>query len=166
MLLARLAQTSADVTAASGRKEKSDLLAAVIVDLEPIEIEAAIGFLTGSPRQGAIGVGWATVTKLDVAPAITASLSIGDLDNLLSSISQTRGPGSVTTRSDLLGAFFSRATELEHDFVRRVIMGDLRQGALGGVVTEAVSKASGVKQALFRRAVMLQGDLGTPPSSL
>ncbi len=160
MLLLRLAETSAAVAATSGRKAKGEALAAVLAELAPDEIEPAVGFLTGSPRQGAIGVGWATVAKVEVAPAAAATIEIGEFDRLLDEIAVTSGPGSATARNELLTGFLARATPPEHDFVRRILIGDLRQGALAGVVTDAVAKAAGVKLASLRRAVMLQGDLG------
>ena len=160
MLLRRLADTSVAVAATSSRKEKGELLAAVIADLDPEEVEAAIGFLTGSIRQGAIGVGWATVAKVAVEPAAEPTLEVAELDELLTEVAVTTGPGSAAARAGLLGAFLARATSAEHEFVRRVLIGDLRQGALQGVATDAVAKAAGVTQRLLRRAVMLQGDLG------
>ncbi len=160
MLLRRLADTSVAVAATSSRKEKGELLAAVVADLEADEVEAAIGFLTGSIRQGSIGVGWATVAKLDIEPAHDATLQVLELDELLSAIAVTTGPGSGATRAQLLTGLLARATEPEYEFVRRVLIGDLRQGALQGVVTDAVAKAAGVTQKLLRRAVMLRGDLG------
>ncbi|MGI9611650.1 MAG: ATP-dependent DNA ligase [Acidimicrobiales bacterium] len=160
MLLRRLADTSVAVAATSSRKEKSELLAAVIADLANDEIEAAVGFLTGSVRQGAIGVGWATISKVAVEPATRPTLEVCDLDELLTEIAATTGTGSEAKRGALLADFLGNATEVEHEFVRRVLIGDLRQGALAGVVTDAVAKAAGVTQKLMRRAVMLQGDLG------
>ena len=160
MLLKRLAETSQAVAATGSRKAKGELLAAVLADLQPSEVEPAIGFLTGSPRQGALGVGWATVSKVAVQPAEVASIDVLDLDGLLTTVATTSGPGSNNARTELLTEFLSRATEVEHDFIRSILIGDLRQGALAGVVTDAVAKAAGVKLALLRRAVMLQGDLG------
>ncbi|MDH3683054.1 MAG: ATP-dependent DNA ligase [Acidimicrobiia bacterium] len=160
MLLLRLAETSAAVAATGSRKAKGELLASVLADLEPDEIEPTVGFLIGAPRQGALGVGWATVSRVEVIPASEASLVVGDLDRLLTAISRTSGPGSATARTRLLNDFLAKATEAEHDLVRRILIGDLRQGALAGVLTDALAKASGVTQKLLRRAVMLQGDLG------
>lgn len=160
MLLARLAETSLAVAATSSRTAKRDLLAAVIADLDSSEVEPAIGFLTGAPRQGAIGVGWATVARLEVEPAAEASLGVTDLDELLTAVQATTGPGSVGARAELLTAFFTRATAPEHELVRRILVGELRQGALAGVVTDAVAAAAGVTATLLRRAVMLRGDLG------
>ena len=130
MLLRRLADTSAAVAATSSRTEKRDLLAAVLADLADEEIEAAVGFLTGSIRQGAIGVGWATVSKVAVETADDPTLEVLELDGLLTEIAATTGSGSAAARARLLATFLARATPAEHEFVRRVLIGDLRQGAL------------------------------------
>lgn len=160
MLLIELARTSAAVAATASRREKQERLAATIRGLAPDEIEPAVGLLMGAPRQGSLGVGWATVSRLQVAPAAEPSLPILALDTLLSELVATSGPGSVKARDGLLGAFLARATADEHELVRRILIGDLRQGALQGVLTDAVALAAEVKAASLRRAVMLQGDLG------
>ncbi|MEZ5408671.1 MAG: ATP-dependent DNA ligase [Acidimicrobiales bacterium] len=160
MLLIELARTSAAVAATASRREKQQLLAATLRGLAPDEIEPAVGLLMGAPRQGSLGVGWATVSRLQVEPAAEPSLPILALDTLLSELVATSGPGSVKARDLLLGAFLARATGDEHELVRRILIGDLRQGALQGVLTDAVALAAEVKAAPLRRAVMLQGDLG------
>ena len=160
MLLIELARTSAAVAATASRREKQQLLAATLRGLAPEEIEPAVGLLMGAPRQGSLGVGWATVARLQVEPADEPSLSILALDTLLSELVATSGPGSVKARDALLTAFLARATAEEHELVRRILIGDLRQGALQGVLTDAVALAAEVKAAALRRAVMLQGDLG------
>ena len=160
MLFLRIAEASAAVAATRSRTEKSQFLAAVLVDLAPGEVEPAVGFLVGSPRQGALGVGWATVSKLEVSPAPEASLTVADIDNLLTTLVATTGAGSAQARVELLAQTMAKATPDEQHFLDRLLIGDLRQGALAGVVTDAVAKAAGVKLKLMRRAVMLQGDLG------
>lgn len=160
MLFARVAEVSAAVGATRSRKEKGELLAALLSQLEPDEVEIAVGYLIGSPRQGALGVGWATVSKIEVPDVAEPTLSILDIDHLLDEIVATSGSGSNQARLDLLSATLGRATSGEQEFLARLLIGDLRQGALAGVVTDAVAKAAGVKLKLMRRAVMLQGDLG------
>ncbi len=163
MLLARLVATSAAVTATSSRTAKRELLAELLADVDVDEVEAAVGFLIGSPRQGALGVGWATVGKViqeELAePAGDPSITIGELDGALSELQRTEGEGSNRARRDLLAELLGRATLDERDYVGRLLTGGLRQGALAGVTTDAVAAAAGVKPALMRRATMLQGDL-------
>ncbi len=162
-LLARLAETSTVIAATSSRKAKSEALAVTIAELGQDEITAAIGFLTGSARQGRVGIGWAAIKRAidEAAPApAEPTLTIDDFDALFDTIADTVGAGSERARTDRLVEFIDRSTEIERPFVASVLLGDLRQGALAGVVTDAVAKAAGVKIALLRRAVMLSGDLG------
>ncbi|MEM7338167.1 MAG: ATP-dependent DNA ligase [Actinomycetota bacterium] len=159
MLLVRLAETSATVAATSKRTEKTTALADLIADLPPDDIEPAVAFMVGAPRQGAIGVGWATVGRIDLPPASEPSITVGELDAALDELLVTTGDGSVGDRRAILEALLGRATAVEQEFVARLLIGDLRQGALAGVVTDAVAKAAGVTQTLMRRAVMLRGDL-------
>ncbi len=132
MLLADLVETSAAVASTRARSTKTAALADLLVRLAPDEIEPAVGFLTGDARQGRIGVGWATLVKLDVAPATVPTLTIADVDRALDRIQATTGSGSSGDRHDILRDVFDRATQHEIDFLRRLLVGELRQGALAG----------------------------------
>ncbi len=163
MRLAELAETSQALRTTSSRKAKAQLLADLLVRLSGPEIVPAIGFLLATPRQGAIGVGWATVARLDQRPVGGETPHPADVlgfDALLSEIAVTTGTGSEAARAAQLNLFLAGCEEQEAEFVRRVLVGDARQGALGGVMTDAVARAAEVKPALMRRAVMLRGDLG------
>jgi len=160
VLLADLAATSNAVAATRARSTKTAALADLLGRLAPDEVEPAVGFLTGEARQGRIGVGWATVFRLEVEPAPTASLTIGDVDRALERVQATTGGGSSAGRQQILRAVFDRATAEELDFLRRLLVGELRQGALAGVMADAVARAASVPTALVRRAAMLSGDLG------
>ena len=175
MLLHRLATTSVAVTAASARNEKVRLLGETIADLSPSEVAPAVSFLSGSIRQGRIGVGWATASRLTADLADSPTLTVGELDAAFDQLSQISGPGSVAARDEVLRSLLTRSTEVELEFVRRLIVGEVRQGALAGVVTAAVVAATkiraergsgeAVKLADLRRAAMLLGDLPTAASS-
>lgn len=160
MLLADLVATADAVASTGSRNAKVALIADALRRLEPNEIAAAVGFLSGVPRQGKIGVGWATVWRLEVSPSVQASLTVADLDDALTEIQRTTGQGSALARARILTDLMTRATAAEIDFVRRLMVGELRQGALEGVMTDAVAKASDVPIARVRRAMMLGGDLG------
>ncbi len=158
--LRALAATTEAVRATSSRKAKTELLADLLRQLQPEEIVPAIGFLLAKPRQGAIGVGWATVARLD--ETLTASdhpPTVVGFDSLLSEVLLTTGSGSVQRRSDMISQFLTRCDESEVELVKRVLIGEARQGALAGVVTDAAAKAAEVKAAAMRRGAMLQGDL-------
>lgn len=168
MRLGALAATTDALRETSSRKAKAELLAELLRQLEPPEIVPAIGFLLATPRQGAIGVGWATVARLskteatdtDRAENNTTDADVLGFDRLLSQVAVTTGTGSEAARAAQIRAFLNRCDPNEQDFVKRVLVGDARQGALAGVMTDAVAKATGIKAATVRRAVMLRGDLG------
>ena len=160
MLFAEIAAVSGVVAATSKRGEKTAALAEVIARLDAGEVEAAVGFLSGSLRQGRIGTGWRAVSSVDFAAAAEPSLTIGDVDATISRLQATTGAGSVAARAELLSGLLNQATEPEADMIRQLLSGGIRQGALAGVVTDAVAKAAGVKAAILRRGAMLCGDLG------
>jgi DNA ligase 1 len=147
------------VAGTTSRSRKVAVLAALLQHLDPAEIPAAVGFLAGVPRQGRVGVGYATIYRLEHTPAKEPSLRIGDLDRAITAIQQTTGSGSAAARKQILSDLFARATEEEADFIRRLFTGELRQGALAGLMVDAVAKAAGVPGELARRALMLSGDL-------
>jgi DNA ligase-1 len=161
MLLADVVATSAAVAADRARTVKSKALADLLQRLRPEEILPVIGFLVGEARQGRIGVGYATVFGLDVPPADTPTLTIAEVDQTLDRLAATNGTGSLAARNQLLTGLLARATEDEAAFLRRLLVGELRQGALAGVMADAVARAAGVPTSAVRRALMLSGDLGT-----
>jgi DNA ligase-1 len=158
--LAEVVATSDAATATRSRTAKAEALAGLLGRLHHDEVEPVIGWLTGDPRQGRIGIGWATVAGLDVAPAAEPSLAVTDLDRALDEVAVTTGSGSQAKRNGILVALLSRATAAEADFLRRLLVGELRQGALEGVMVDAIAKASEVPATVVRRAHMLGGRLG------
>ena len=160
MLLDELVTTSDTVAATRSRLAKVDALAALLVRLEPDEIAPAIGFLVGKPRQGRVGVGWRSVATVMGEPAETPSLTVGDLDALLDRLRATAGTGSAADRTRDLRDLTSRATEREQGFLAKVLLGEMRTGALEGVVTDAIARAAQRPGDVVRRAAMLSGDLG------
>lgn len=161
MLLHDLVTATDAVASTSSRLAKVAALAAALRELEPDEVAPAIGFLTASPRQGRLGVGWRSLTKLDVAHAAEPTLTVSDVDAALSRLAAADGAGSVLARTGELEALAGAATEAEWDFLARVMLGELRTGALEGVLLDAIAKASERDAATVRRAAMLSGDLGT-----
>jgi len=159
-LLAEVVAASDAATATSSRTAKAEALAAVLGRLGADEVEPVIGWLTGEARQGRIGIGWATVARLESAPAAEPSLTVGDLDAALDEVAVTTGSGSVARRNAILQDLLARATAAETDFLRRLLIGELRQGALEGVMVDAIARASTVPATVVRRAHMLGGRLG------
>jgi DNA ligase-1 len=158
-LLADVVATSMRVAETSARSQKVALLAGLLRAVEPDEVGMVAGFLSGVPRQGRVGVGYATVFGVECEPARDPTLTVLDLDGAISEIHGATGTGSAARRRELLVSLLSRATTEEADFVRRLLTGELRQGALAGVLVDAVAKASSVPGDLARRAFMLSGDL-------
>ncbi len=159
-LLNEVVATSAEVTKTASRKSKTSLLADLFRRLQVSELGPAIGLLIGQPRQRRIGVGYVSVFNVNSDPADQPTLSISDVDETLTALQQAIGPGSQKLRSDLLNTLMGRATATEQAFLRQVITGEVRQGALSGVVAEAVALAFGIPPTLVRRASMLRGNLG------
>src|SRR5881409_1422546 len=160
MLLQQLVRTSLLVADTSSRLAKIDLLAALLRQAAPEEIEIVIAYLSGRVRQAKIGVGWATLEAARTASAETASLGILDVDATLERLASTGGKGSAASRSALLKTLFAGATIEEQDFLVRLLTGELRQGALEGIMVEAVARSAGLPAPEVRRATMLAGDLG------
>ncbi len=160
MLLNVLVTTSNQVAATSGRLAKITMLADLLKQASPDEIELAIAYLSGTIRQSKIGVGWATLQKAKTHVATSASLQLRDVDQTLEKIATTWGKGSAGEKQRLLGDLFSQATAEEQDFLFRLLTGELRQGALEGIMVEAVAKARDLPARDVRRAMMLAGDLG------
>ncbi len=156
--LARLVDVSAAVRETSSRKAKVALLAACLSDLGPDESVAGVAFLSGAPRQRQTGTGWAALRSLP-EPAADPGLTVAEVDAALERLAGLAGPGSRGARLQELERLLSRATRTEQAFLVALILGDLRQGALAGVMTEAVAQAAAVPVADVRRAAMLGGDL-------
>jgi DNA ligase-1 len=158
---ADLVATSDAVASTSKRTEKVAALASLLRRLDQDEVVTAVGMLTGAPRQGRIGVGWRTVGGLSVNAATQPSLSLLAVDDALTALAACAGTGSHGERNGILTALLAAATPHEQSFIRRLLTGELRQGALEGVMGDAIAKAASVTLATVRRAAMLSGDLAT-----
>jgi ATP-dependent DNA ligase I len=159
MLLADVARTSADVAAASARLAKIALIADLLRKSRPHEGAVVVSYLSGVLPQGTVGVGWAALRQLPPPAAPPPDLEILEVDASLERLKATTGPGSIASRRDLLSALFARATEEEQRFLVALLLGELRQGALEGVMVEAVARAAAVPAPQIRRAAMMAGDL-------
>ena len=160
MRLSALVETSLRVAESSGRLQKVARLADLLGQASPDEIETIIEFLSGSPRQGRIGVGWAAIAAARETPAAAkASLAVAEVDDTFGRIAALSGSGSARARAEALRGLFERATDVEQDFLARLLFGELRQGALEGVLVEAVARAAKIPAATVRRAAMLAGAL-------
>jgi ATP-dependent DNA ligase I len=158
VLLAELAEVSRTVAASRARLVKIDALAGALRSAAPHEAPIVVAYLSGELPQRQIGVGWAALREAP-PPAAEPSLTLTDVDRAFTAIGALTGKGSAGSRKRLIGELFGAATEAEQYFLVRLLSGELRQGALDGVMTEAVSRAAEVPVAQVRRAVMLRGSL-------
>ena len=160
MRLADVVATSQAVAATSSRSAKVAAIAGLLAGAAPEDARSVVCALSGAPRQGRIGVGWRTLAATQPPPADEPTLTVADLDATLDAVAALTGPGSTAARSHRLSELLGRATRAEQAFLTQLLTGGIRQGALEGVVTDAVAKANGVPLAVVRRAAMLAGDLG------
>ncbi|QMU97543.1 ATP-dependent DNA ligase [Microbacterium esteraromaticum] len=160
MMLSELVATTDDVAATSSRLAKIDALARLLAAASTDEIRPLVGMLIAAPRQGRLGVGWRTLTSVEVAHADAPSLTITDVDHTLDALALASGSGSAAARQSLLQGLATRSTAAEWDLLARAMMGELRTGALGGVLLDAIARAADRPVASVRRAAMLSGDLG------
>jgi DNA ligase 1 len=158
-LLADVVTASRQVAVTSSRSRKVAILAELLSRLDAAEVGICVAFLSGVPRQGRVGIGYSTIYGIGLPPASEASLAVNDVDRAIDDIEGATGSGSATRRRQLLAELIGRSTEQEADFLRRLFTGELRQGALAGLMADAVAKAAGVSGQTARRALMLSGDL-------
>ncbi len=157
--LSDVVATSQAVAATRSRLAKRDALVDLLKRADPDDVEVAVAFLSGALRQRRTGLGWASLRDLP-EPAGAATLTIAEVDAAFETISQIAGTGSAATRAGAVNALMSRATADEQSFLRGLVHGELRQGALETSLVDAIAAASGVPLATVRRAVMLRGALG------
>jgi DNA ligase-1 len=158
-LLVDVVTASRLVGETSARSKKVAILAELLRCLEPGEVPICVGFLSGAPRQGRVGIGYSTIYAIRPQPADEPTLTVVDVDRVIDQIEHATGSGSARRRGELLGDLLGRATEDEAAFLRRLFTGELRQGALAGVMADAIARAAGVPGEIARRALMLSGDL-------
>src|SRR3954451_19140384 len=161
MLLASVVETSRRVAETTGRLEKIRRLAALLQSLSPEEIDIAVAFLSGSYRQPKLNIGYAALQAASDSGSATApSLTLAEADAAFESIAGVvAGKGSTAERQRVLRELFSRATAEEQRFLFRLVMGELRQGAVEGLMLEAVARAAGMPAEGVRRARMMAGGL-------
>ena len=161
-LFANLVAVSQRVGATTARLAKVRELAACLRAVEPSEIATAVHYLSGELPQGRFGIGYTTLRKASERGGVASSalLTIGDVDRSLTEVAAHRGSGSATKRAEALQALFARATRGEQEFLLRLLVGELRQGALEGVMLDAVASAAAVPVEQIRRAAMYAKNLG------
>jgi DNA ligase-1 len=165
-LLAELVRASQRVGANPARRVKIQELAALLKLLSADEVDLGVHYLSGEIPQGKIGIGYAAVRAAASASASESeTLSIAEVDRAFSELASMRGSGSAARRAQALNALFSRATVPEQQFLLRLLIGELRQGALAGVMVDAIAAAAELPVAPVRRAAMYSKSLGAVASA-
>jgi DNA ligase 1 len=160
-LLALLVAASKRVAETASRTAKIRELAACLRDLDDHELELGVLYLAGETRQGRSGIGYASLRAAsEVRPADAATLEIREVDERLEHVATIRGTGATARRNEALRELFARATHDEQHFLMRLIAGELRQGALAGVMIDALAAALDVPVSAMRRAAMYASNLG------
>jgi DNA ligase 1 len=164
-LLAKLVDTSQAVGEHAARRTKIARMADFLRGLAPLEIDIGVSYLAGVTRQGRSGIGYALIR--DARPAANGEepeLTLTEVDDTLDQIARATGRGSVAERSRLLSALFAKVTAREQEFLMRLLLGELRQGALEGLMIEAVATAAEVPAVTVRRAAMIAGGIASVAS--
>jgi DNA ligase-1 len=156
-LFAELVRVSDQVAATPSRLAKIRALADFLRPLAREEIEIALPYLSGDIRQGKLAVGYAALQAARASAAGAPSLTLRDVDAAFAALKQVKGKGAAERRGALLRALFTRAAAEEQDFLVRLVVGELRQGALEGIMIEALAAAAGLPAAEVRRAVAFAG---------
>jgi ATP-dependent DNA ligase I len=166
VLLRELVQTSEAVAATSGRTAKITEIAGLLRRAGPGEVPVVVAFLSGELRQRQIGVGYASLGGALPGAALPGAalpgggpLTVAETDAVFEAVGQVAGAGAQAERRRLLAVLFGRASQTEREFLVRLLAGELHQGALEGVMVEAVARAAGVPAAEVRRAHLLAGSL-------
>jgi DNA ligase-1 len=160
-LLADLVETSRRVADASSRLAKVREIATQLRLLDSQEISIGALYLAGATPQGRSGIGYALLgPALESAAAERPHLTITHVDAELAAVGQLRGAGVTARRTARLAELLSRATAAEREFLARLLVGELRQGSLGGLMIDAIAAAADVPVAAVRRAAMYAPDLG------
>ena len=160
-LLASLVATSQRVASTAGRRSKVQELSLFLKTLPADEIEIAANYLSGEIPQGKIGIAYKPLrAAAATGPAAEAVLSLSEVDGALGAIAEMRGAGSTVLRAHALKALFSRATTAEQQFLLRLLAGELRQGALAGIMIEAIAAAADLPAPRVRQAAMYSNGLG------
>jgi DNA ligase 1 len=159
MLLADVVAVSEEVAATRSRLAKRKAIAGLLRRAEPHDVDIVVTYLSGELRQRRTGVGWAAMSSLP-DPASEPTLALAEVDAEFERISRLGGAGSAAQRAEAVRALFHQATAEEQRLLRGLISGDVRQGALDGIMLDALAEATEIPGAVIRRAVMFRGAIG------
>ncbi|WP_028644476.1 ATP-dependent DNA ligase [Nocardioides sp. URHA0020] len=157
MLLADVVATSTTVAATRSRKAKVAAIATLLGVAAPDEVQTVTAYVGGALRQRRTGLGWRGLSSLPAAAAASPTLTVAEVHAAFDAVAALSGSGSQAARSAAVAELFGRATADEQAWLRGVVTGAVRQGALDSLVQEGLAVAADVPLAAVRRAAMLAG---------
>ncbi len=161
MQLKHLVQLVDRLRATARKNEKITLIADFLKQTAGIDTALSAFYLTGSLPQGKVGIGWRTIEEaLSEGISGNASLTLKEIDDLFDQIAAAAGPGSSGQKMALLRRLFQQADAQERPFLAQLLIGELRQGALEGIVLEGIAKAAALSSGEVRQAMMFSGNIG------
>ena len=162
MLLAHLVDVSAQVASTRSRLAKRELIADLlraVAEAGGEEIDVAASYLSGTLRQRRTGLGWRSLAELP-QPAEEPAVGLLEVDEMLEEISALSGSGSMGARRNAVTTLFARLIETEQVFLRDLVTGNVRQGALDSVMLDAIAAAADLDLKVVRRAAMFSAPTG------
>jgi DNA ligase 1 len=161
MELAALVALVSRLRATTKKTEKVALIAEQLRQAREREIELVALYLTGTLTQGRIGIGYRSLQNaMPSGPAVGEPLTLRGLDEALGEIARQQGQGSTEHRARGLRAVLERTDPAGREFLFELLTGEVRQGALDGLVLEAIAKAAALPATEVRQAAMFAPGIG------
>lgn len=161
MQFAHLVDAVGRVRATAKKSEKVRLLAQRLSEAHGREIELAALYLSGSLPRGKIGIGWSLIRKaMAEGAAVGEPLTLLEVDRILDVLAFEQGAGSTERRVAELGRLFARATSDERRLLSQLLVGEIRQGALEGLLVDAIAVAAHLSPSDIRQALMFAPHIG------
>lgn len=164
---ARFTQVCRALESTTKRTEKISYLVEFLRNLNPDEIVPAVCFLIGRPFPESdprvLDVGGQTLWKINrkggQSALVSKPVTILEVYETFDKVSTASGPGSRHRKESLVDVLLSRLPEVDAQYLMRIIFGEMRIGAVEGVVLDAIASATSANPDLVRRANMLLGDV-------
>ena len=154
--------------ATTKRTLKVELLAKFLSSLSREEIVPTISFFTGHPFTGSdkrvLDISGRTLWKINHLSSRQSTLasnavSVSDVFHVFERVTGVSGPGSRVKKELLIGSLLNRMSDVEAEYLARIIFGEMRIGAVEGIILESIANASSVSLEEIRRAYLLLGDI-------
>lgn len=149
------------------RTEKVALLVDFLRNLSPEEIEPAVSFIVGRPfpesDERVLEIGGQTLWKIrrrsGQSALVSKPVTILEVYRTFEKIAKAHGPGSRQRKELLIDTLLGRLPPSDSQYLVRILFGEMRIGAVEGVMLDAIAKAASINPESVRRANMLLGNL-------